>query len=673
MSALSIIGANRDIYVETTGSDSNDGSAASPLLTVDAACRLLERTFGYGLNRIHVGAGTFDQSINTGNSFSSIYWRFPRLGGAGIGLGVEPPQILGTMADQAGSRTQSAHTNGTAPTFSTVTDSAGGLTPSAHKGQWLRYTSGVSNNRRFLISDNTAAVITLVAFGSTGASDLDTYGIEENATFVRWQTPGTPAQNHWWLGGVTNVDGIEFLYATGGTNNTVRLAHDGGVFTRCRFRETGGGTLALEVRTSGALSFGGPNQEWNSQSLWQAIATGSGCGSVDFVTSGTNSSITVYSNRCRFNARVSGPQVFVNAREFGISLAFESNNNFVFGAGSQGSVLAGRINAAPGATATLGGTTYGGAILVQQGASVRVGSGLDISNTANSRDGIAICGGGYVRATGILSGTGTSTGTGVHVGDGGQLDADSPNVNQTISYTGGAVRIGSTVTPWVNVAKSTFGLAGRLIATTVLAGSGTFTPALSCRSFTTEMLGGGGGGGGSDTAAVSAAVGGGGASGARAWKTWTVDRTKVYSYVVGGGGAAGAAGANDGASGSDTTFDDGTTTVNAKGGFGGGGGVAGTVAGSTLGGDGKLATSGDLNGAGAPGGAGLRFTGLIGISGQGASSPSGGGGLARNAQSAGAAGAGFGAGGSGGCTLNGGAAQAGGAGTAGTIVVQEYT
>lgn len=102
--------------------------------------------------------------------------------------------------------------------------------------------------------------------------------------------------------------------------------------------------------------------------------------------------------------------------------------------------------------------------------------------------------------------------------------------------------------------------------------------------------------------------------------------------------------------------------------------AAGTnTLGAVGGAGGAVSTNGDVNGAGAPGGMGIRFTGLIiGGSGQGGSTVFGGGGASKGSAGTGIDGAGYGAGGGGGAVQNGSGAVAGGAGTQGCWVVEEY-
>ena len=213
---------------------------------------------------------------------------------------------------------------------------------------------------------------------------------------------------------------------------------------------------------------------------------------------------------------------------------------------------------------------------------------------------------------------------------------------------------------------------GNWLKRTVLTTGTSFVTQLGTHSISIRMVGGGGGGGGNTSVASAASAAGGGGGGAYAEKTFAVNPLTAYTYAIGGAGAgnSGAAGGNGGS----TTFAVGATTVTAPGGTGGPAAVSATTLKAYLGGaGGTIATNGDLNSTGTPGlpGVILIVSGSIGVSGKGADSQFGSGGIPVIVAGAGAAGTGFGAGGSGGLTAAS-AARAGGAGTAGCIIVDEY-
>lgn len=203
--------------------------------------------------------------------------------------------------------------------------------------------------------------------------------------------------------------------------------------------------------------------------------------------------------------------------------------------------------------------------------------------------------------------------------------------------------------------------------------SGTFTTSANTRVVHVRLVAGGGGGAGVDGAA-NASAGAGGAAGGYAEKWCTVTPSTGYAYTVGILGAAGATDGGTGGTGGDSIFDCGGTTVTAKGGVGAAPIATGTSTVMGLGGaSGGISTNGDVNGAGAPGGWALRVSGSVAISGQGASSQWGSGGSARITSGAGNAGTGYGAGGGGANTISAQGDFAGGAGTQGLIIIEEYT
>ena len=188
-------------------------------------------------------------------------------------------------------------------------------------------------------------------------------------------------------------------------------------------------------------------------------------------------------------------------------------------------------------------------------------------------------------------------------------------------------------------------------------------------------VGPGGGGGGCATAGAAAASGEGGSSGAYFEKLIRT-QSATYTYTIGVGGAGGTAGNNPGADGSAaTSFTDGTLTLSAaagKGGSGGGAAASPLFTGSLATG-GVTATGGDINLPGSAGG--LRFVGSASQGSGGAGGASHLGASVRNAvnsSAVGVVGANYGSGGSGGQDINGTAARAGGAGSNGVIIIEEF-
>jgi hypothetical protein len=207
--------------------------------------------------------------------------------------------------------------------------------------------------------------------------------------------------------------------------------------------------------------------------------------------------------------------------------------------------------------------------------------------------------------------------------------------------------------------------ATRLLGITVFNGGGTFNTPAGTNALMVEGLGGGGGGAGAAQTATNAGAGGGGAAGGYSLVYIGVPAAS-YAVTIGAAGAAGAAGDNPGGDGGQTSFGAVLTIPGGAGGPPGGTGAA--IAITDGGGAGAVPTGGDVNTRGTPGGWGVRVPNK---GGDGASSQYGGGGIG-GMNAAGQAGSGSGSGGGGASTAAVTVNRAGGAGTAGLILVYRY-
>jgi hypothetical protein len=214
---------------------------------------------------------------------------------------------------------------------------------------------------------------------------------------------------------------------------------------------------------------------------------------------------------------------------------------------------------------------------------------------------------------------------------------------------------------------------GRWIKTTIWTAGATFTTQAGTKTIFVRIVGGGGGGGGCSWASSNDAMGGGGAAGGYAEKTFTVTGSTGYSTTFGTAGTAGANTGGTGGTGGDSTIVVSGVTVTAKGGLGGVGMATGLTLLTVAGGAGVIPTNGDLNVPGDPGQYGTRLSGILGNSGAGGSGPLGSGGVGKSVATGGvgAAGTGLGGGGGGGCSIS--VAVLGGAGSAGGMIIDEYT
>lgn len=202
--------------------------------------------------------------------------------------------------------------------------------------------------------------------------------------------------------------------------------------------------------------------------------------------------------------------------------------------------------------------------------------------------------------------------------------------------------------------------------------SGTWTKPPGCKRAKPRAVGGGGGGGGAVAAAANAAAAVGGGSGSYGEGVFDVTGTATVTVTIGAAGAAGASGASGGAGGA-TSFG---ALLTAPGGIGGifmSSGTALSVTGS--GSSAAAGTGGSINSGGNAGEGGIRLSGLIAMSGNGAPGPWGGGTSGRNSASGGegvgASGTGPGAGGAGALSLSA-TGFAGGSGAVGMVIVEEF-
>jgi hypothetical protein len=219
-------------------------------------------------------------------------------------------------------------------------------------------------------------------------------------------------------------------------------------------------------------------------------------------------------------------------------------------------------------------------------------------------------------------------------------------------------------------------VAGMFLQSTLLTSGTSFTTNSKTTKIRVRVVGGGGGGGGAGGATSNGSAGAGGGAGGYAEKWFNVAGNTGYTCAIGAAGSGGTASAgtgNAGGNGGSSSLTVSGTTVTAPGGSGGAGMSSGTTVIMALGGAAAaVATNGDVNSGGTGGANSYRGSAAIVFAGQGAGSQLGGGGSARSTSGVGNAATGFGAGGGGGCVNNANQNNAGGAGTAGCIVVEEY-
>ena len=270
-------------------------------------------------------------------------------------------------------------------------------------------------------------------------------------------------------------------------------------------------------------------------------------------------------------------------------------------------------------------------------------------------------------AGGVTSATGTTNQIDVIPSTGAIVISIDPNyVGQTSITTLGTITTGVwDATP----------VPGSYLGRTILTSgtSATFTTSIYAHKLIVQGVGGGGGGGGTAGSGSTYGSAGGGGGGGYFYKTITTPAA-TYTYTVGAGGAGGTSGNNNGSSGGTTSFG----SLSVTGGAGGGGSAATTPGSATLATGGAAvggsSSSGDINISGTTGATGIIYSSNFVATGEGGYSPYGTGGPTITLSSTNvtnSAGSGFGGGGGGAGTYTS-TNEAGGAGTGGLIIVDQY-
>lgn len=134
-----------------TGSDSNDGSLASPFLTIQKARDVLPPNINHGVV-IHLAAGNYAGANFVGLNFAP--------GGyvAIVGVMATATGLTGLASGTLTGSTPGSDTNGT---WATATNTSGGYAADELRGMFIRYDAGAASGQIHPISGNTATVITL--------------------------------------------------------------------------------------------------------------------------------------------------------------------------------------------------------------------------------------------------------------------------------------------------------------------------------------------------------------------------------------------------------------------------------------------------------------------------------------------------------------------------------
>lgn len=167
------------LYVATTGNDTNDGSQASPFLTIQAAIEEAKKRRLRALVTVRVGAGTFDGFAITGFDIESPL-SLTSTTVAGISVEGTFTQITTSTGTASGTVTGSA-TGSVLPGFVTITDAAQNWTVNELAGKFL-FLQGSSSYSYLVIHSNTATTITLASSIASAAGRV--YSIVEPATII---------------------------------------------------------------------------------------------------------------------------------------------------------------------------------------------------------------------------------------------------------------------------------------------------------------------------------------------------------------------------------------------------------------------------------------------------------------------------------------------------------
>lgn len=284
---------------------------------------------------------------------------------------------------------------------------------------------------------------------------------------------------------------------------------------------------------------------------------------------------------------------------------------------------------------------------------------------------------GNTKTFSITAPNGTSVSDSLYVGGHGRFNSwvsmnDSLYVNgkTTFNNTTSATTINATtVNATTLTATAGAGFQNMEVKTSGTSASWSVPAALQVTGakWKVTIVGGGGQGGGTNTTAGQTGAGGGSGGVVVCFITYVAGQNTM-TYTVGAGGSTGGTNAN-GQGGGNSSIVYNSVTITAGG--GGGGNVGSSAA---TGGTGGTASGGTLNIAGGTGGSSGTMASTSNYQGDGASTPLGygqGGKMPSTAAgSTGQGATGFGAGGSGGRNGTGTTARAGGAGTAGVVIIE---
>lgn len=179
--------SNLTLFVNTTGSDSNPGTAAAPFKTLQAAIDSIPKKIRH-LVQVNVSANAFAGCLIQGFTVE------PASNADPVGLNIRGTLVTATLATSTASGTFTAITNGNDATasFAVFTDATKSWTVNNLVGRFLEIQSGLGAFQGGVIVSNTATTIT-IASGALFGAGLGTYTIRDQGTSITTSVnaPGT--------------------------------------------------------------------------------------------------------------------------------------------------------------------------------------------------------------------------------------------------------------------------------------------------------------------------------------------------------------------------------------------------------------------------------------------------------------------------------------------------
>ncbi len=272
--------AAMDLFVETTGSDSNPcTSVGAPCLTIQGAVNKVPKRIRNAVN-ITVGTGTFTAGAYVDGFITENDLNAPSTGAY---LEIKGTLITATVATGTASGTATAGSAGSNPTFGTLTDSGQSWTVNDLRGKLLEITGGTGAGQLRAIQSNTATVITVTGVW-TAPTTSSTYVVRDWGTVISGIL-NQPRANSYTaassgLGGSFLLDSIsnnsgrgvtiqrfKFTGSRGVVHNTEALVE----ISFCRFETTG---TALPHRRYGGLFLSDNSASVANNQIWLQPANG---------------------------------------------------------------------------------------------------------------------------------------------------------------------------------------------------------------------------------------------------------------------------------------------------------------------------------------------------------------------------------------------------------------